>query len=204
MFDIENNSGPIDILIGADVAGRLFTGKRRVLSSGLVAMETNLGLTLMEKNYFTLSEKEDAAMMLISILEVLGISDLVEMKNKRERENLTKLHSEETVRINTEGIYEVSQPWKENYLRIPSNNEIAMKRLESSTKKLHQETLFTAYDDVFKEWELLGIIENDPVDSSSHLHEYFLSHRPVVKQLKCAQFLMPLPDKLDPHRSTSV
>ncbi|GFU25975.1 integrase catalytic domain-containing protein [Trichonephila clavipes] len=28
MFDIENNSGPIDILVGADVAGRLFTGKR--------------------------------------------------------------------------------------------------------------------------------------------------------------------------------
>ncbi|GFR00879.1 integrase catalytic domain-containing protein [Trichonephila clavata] len=39
MFDIENNSGPINILVGADVAGRLFTGKRRVLSSGLVAME---------------------------------------------------------------------------------------------------------------------------------------------------------------------
>ncbi|GFY66602.1 DUF1758 domain-containing protein [Trichonephila inaurata madagascariensis] len=38
------------------------------------------------------------------------------------------------------------------------------------------------YDDVFKEWELLGIIENDPVDSSSHVHEYFLPHRPVVKQ----------------------
>ncbi|GFQ71119.1 integrase catalytic domain-containing protein [Trichonephila clavata] len=30
-----------------------------------------------------------------------------------------------------------------------------MKRLESLTKKLHQETLFTAYDDEFKEWELL-------------------------------------------------
>ncbi|GFX79702.1 integrase catalytic domain-containing protein [Trichonephila clavipes] len=43
MFDIENNSGPIDILVGADAAGRLFTGKRRVLSSGLVAMETYLG-----------------------------------------------------------------------------------------------------------------------------------------------------------------
>ncbi|GFS59089.1 integrase catalytic domain-containing protein [Trichonephila clavipes] len=57
-----------------------------------------------------------------------------------------------------------------------------MKRLESSTKKLHQETLFTAYDDVFKEWELLGIIENDPVDSSSHLHGHYLPHRPIVKQ----------------------
>ena len=36
MFDIENNSEPIDILFWRDVAGRLFTGKRRVLSSELV------------------------------------------------------------------------------------------------------------------------------------------------------------------------
>ncbi|GFT51016.1 integrase catalytic domain-containing protein [Nephila pilipes] len=40
VFNIENNSGPIDILVGEDVAGRLFTGKERVLSSGLVAIET--------------------------------------------------------------------------------------------------------------------------------------------------------------------
>ncbi|GFW50028.1 DUF1758 domain-containing protein [Trichonephila clavipes] len=116
-----------------------------------------------------------------NVLEVLGISDPVEIKNKRERENLTKLHFEETVRINTEGRYEVSLPWKENHFPIPSNKDIAMKRLESLTKKLHQETLFTAYD-VFKEWELLGTIENDPVDSSPHLHGHYLPHRPVVKQ----------------------
>ncbi|GFW67655.1 integrase catalytic domain-containing protein [Trichonephila clavipes] len=97
-------------------------------------------------------------------LEVLGISDSVEMKNKRERENLTKLHFEETVGINAEERYEVSLPWKENHFPIPINKEIAMKRLESSIENLHEETLFTAYDDVLKEWELLGIIENDPVD----------------------------------------
>ncbi|GFQ75079.1 integrase catalytic domain-containing protein [Trichonephila clavata] len=31
------------------------------------------------------------------------------------------------------------------------------------------------------EWELLGIIENDPVDSSSHLHEHYLPHRICCK-----------------------
>ncbi|GFQ78343.1 integrase catalytic domain-containing protein [Trichonephila clavata] len=62
MFYIENNSGPIDILVGADVAGRLFTGKIRVLSSGLVAMNTYLGGTLMGKTNL-LSEKEDTSMM---------------------------------------------------------------------------------------------------------------------------------------------
>ncbi|GFV40273.1 DUF1758 domain-containing protein [Trichonephila clavipes] len=67
-------------------------------------------------------------------LEILGISDPVEMKNKRERENFAKLHFEETVRINTEGRYEVSLPWEENLFPIPSIKDIAMKRLESSTK----------------------------------------------------------------------
>ncbi|GFW67656.1 integrase catalytic domain-containing protein [Trichonephila clavipes] len=33
MFDIENNSGPINILVGADVAGRLFTGNIEWISS---------------------------------------------------------------------------------------------------------------------------------------------------------------------------
>ncbi|GFX11422.1 integrase catalytic domain-containing protein [Trichonephila clavipes] len=138
MFDIENNSGPTDILVGADVAGRLFTGKKRVLSSGLVAMETYLGWTLMGKTNL-LSEKEDTAMMVISMfvreatisdlfsLEVLGIRDSDEVKNKRERENLTKLHFEETVRINTEGRYEASLHWKENHFPIPNNKEISMK-----------------------------------------------------------------------------
>ncbi|GBN38796.1 hypothetical protein AVEN_75281-1 [Araneus ventricosus] len=93
MFDIEANLGPIDVLIGADVAGRLFTGKRRVLSSGLLAMESYLGWTIMGKTNLP-SEKEDTAMMVISMfvreatisdlfsLEVLGISDPAEMKPK--------------------------------------------------------------------------------------------------------------------------
>ncbi|GBN46179.1 hypothetical protein AVEN_237441-1 [Araneus ventricosus] len=94
MFDIKDNLGPIDVLIGADVAGRLFTGKRRVLSSGLVAMESYLGWTIMGKTNLPY-EKEDTAMMVISMfvreatisylfsLEVLGISDPAEMKPKR-------------------------------------------------------------------------------------------------------------------------
>ncbi|GBM11178.1 hypothetical protein AVEN_207717-1 [Araneus ventricosus] len=193
MFDIEDKLGPIDFIIGADVAGRLFTGKRRVLSSGLVALESYLGWTIMGKTNL-LSEREDTAMMVISMfvreatisdlfsLEVLGISDPVEMKSKKENKYLTKLYFEETVRINEDGRYEVSLPWKGDHLPLPSNKEIAMKRLETSTRKLHHENLFTAYDDVFKEWASLGIIENDPVESSSRHHEQYLPHRPVVKQ----------------------
>ncbi|GBM89880.1 hypothetical protein AVEN_111828-1 [Araneus ventricosus] len=104
------------------------------------------------------------------------------MKYKKENEYLTKLYFEETVRINEDGRYEVSLPWKGDHLPLPSNKEIAIKRLETTTRKLHHENLFTAYDDVFTEWASLGIIGNDPVESSSRHHEHYLPHRPVVKQ----------------------
>ncbi|GBN37214.1 hypothetical protein AVEN_67585-1 [Araneus ventricosus] len=189
MFDIEDNLGPIDVLIGADVAGGLFTGKRRVLSSGLVALESYLRWTIMGKTNLP-SEKEDTAMMVISMfireatiydlfsLEVLGISDPVEMKSKQENEYLNKMYFEESVRMNEDGRYEVSLPWKGDHLPLPSNKEIAMKQLETSTRKLHHENLFTAYDGVFKKWASL----DDPVESSCRHNEHYLPHRPVVKQ----------------------
>ncbi|GBM13281.1 hypothetical protein AVEN_226270-1 [Araneus ventricosus] len=95
------------------------------------------------------SEKEDTAMIVISMfvreatnsdlfsLEVLRISDPVQMKSKKENEYLTKLYFEETVRINEDGRYKVSLPWKRDHLPLPSNKDIAMKRLEISTRKLH-------------------------------------------------------------------
>ncbi|GBM31787.1 hypothetical protein AVEN_56895-1 [Araneus ventricosus] len=116
------------------------------------------------------SEKEDTAMMVILMfvraatisdlfsLEVLGISDPVEMKSKKENEYLTKLYFEETVRINEVRRYEDSIPWKGDNLSLPT------------------------YDDVFKEWGSLDIIEKDTVEPSSLHHEHYLPHRPVVKQ----------------------
>ncbi|GBN08007.1 hypothetical protein AVEN_215209-1 [Araneus ventricosus] len=93
------------------------------------------------------------------------------MKSRKENECLTQLYFEEAVRINEDERYEVSLPWKGDHLPLPSNKEIAMKRLETSTKKLHHENLFTTYYDVFKECASLGIIENDPVESSSRHHD---------------------------------
>ncbi|GBN96748.1 hypothetical protein AVEN_12200-1 [Araneus ventricosus] len=104
------------------------------------------------------------------------------MKSKKENEYLTKMYFEEALRIKEDGRYEVSLPWKGDHLPLSNNKEIAMKRLGTSTRKLHHENLFTAYDDMFKEWASLGIIENDPVESSSRHHEHYLPHRPVVKQ----------------------
>ncbi|GIX92957.1 uncharacterized protein CEXT_147011 [Caerostris extrusa] len=49
LTDIQENAGPIEVLLGADVAGKLITGRREELETGLVALETKLGWTLMGK-----------------------------------------------------------------------------------------------------------------------------------------------------------
>ncbi|XP_035210940.1 uncharacterized protein LOC118185223 [Stegodyphus dumicola] len=88
-YDTEDSSGPIDLLIGADVAGRLFTDRKIVLSSGSVAIETYLAWTLIGKTSVN-AEREDKAMTIVTMfvkdanisdlfsLDILRISDLVE------------------------------------------------------------------------------------------------------------------------------
>lgn len=44
-----NSPGPIEVLIGSDVAGKLYTGRTFKLATGLVAVEMLLGWTLMGK-----------------------------------------------------------------------------------------------------------------------------------------------------------
>ncbi|GBM89657.1 hypothetical protein AVEN_180349-1 [Araneus ventricosus] len=49
LTDTNVYSEPIQVLIGADIMGKLLNGKRKLLSSGLVAVETHLEWTLMGK-----------------------------------------------------------------------------------------------------------------------------------------------------------
>lgn len=46
-------SGEIDVLIGADIAGKLLTDQRATSDCGIVAVGTNLGWTLMGKSSTT-------------------------------------------------------------------------------------------------------------------------------------------------------
>ncbi|GFU38977.1 hypothetical protein TNCV_2144251 [Trichonephila clavipes] len=49
MTDFQKSLEPIEVLLGADIVGKLFKGKQEQLKSGLVAMRTKLGWTLMGK-----------------------------------------------------------------------------------------------------------------------------------------------------------
>ncbi|GBM47202.1 hypothetical protein AVEN_271263-1 [Araneus ventricosus] len=155
LADVGEKSQPVQVLIDADLFGKFLTGHRRSLSCGMVAIEISLGWTLSGK--------------------VPG------NRVTSKQENLTKEHFLQTVRYNDDKRYEVHLPWLDNYAPLPDSLELAIRRLESTTKKLLHENLYDAYEGKFLEWLHEGIIEKVPVDEIN-LSGNYLPHRPALKE----------------------
>ncbi|GFS34677.1 DUF1758 domain-containing protein [Trichonephila inaurata madagascariensis] len=78
-----NLGGKIEILIGADVAGKLLTGTMFYLKSGPVAIKTKLGWTLMGKTYRNKTKFDNNHFMNVTSMFVndMCISDLRNLKD---------------------------------------------------------------------------------------------------------------------------
>ncbi|XP_035217634.1 uncharacterized protein LOC118190947 [Stegodyphus dumicola] len=194
LTDTQGNPGPIEVLLGADVAGKLFTGKREELRTGLVAIETKLGWTLMGKvpqsehqhnvnmTIVSMLSQEDLPISSLWDLELLGIRDPVEQKTKEESRRAIMVHFQETVRQLENGRYEVDMPWKIEHAVLPDNYDLSLKRLESTTKKLEKIGYRERYHEVFNEWLQEGVIEEVPQKELSLPVVHYLPHRPVIKE----------------------
>lgn len=94
------DSSPIELLIGADVAGKLFTGQKKILKCGLVAIETVLGWALMGKvlmENLAISNRWAISMITLSLnlndititnlwkLDALGNTEPSEKKDQKNR-----------------------------------------------------------------------------------------------------------------------
>lgn len=185
--------GPVDILIGADIAGKLFTGQKRELKCGLIAMETALGWTLMGKmKQPDFSKSTEKHSMLVSSmlsldrfsvsqlwdLDVLGIKDSIEVGNKKEISTAAQDKFLEGLKTYDDGRYEVELPWTVDHPNLPNNYASANRRLMTTLKKLEEKEAIPAYDQVFQEWNNNGIIE---VIGGKQDEGYYLPHRPVFK-----------------------
>ncbi|XP_035208103.1 uncharacterized protein LOC118182822 [Stegodyphus dumicola] len=135
----EHSPSEIHILIGADIAGKLLTGKIKKLECGLVCIETYLGWSIMGKIPVEMENKYDcsyAFSMLVSDskisdlwkLDTLGILDPSESQTKRELEKQTMTHFLSNVKRDEEGRFQVCLPWIENRSLLPNYREIAEKR----------------------------------------------------------------------------
>jgi hypothetical protein len=180
---------PIEVLIGADVYGKLLTGRREILQCGLVAIETYLGWVVTGKMQ---SRQKVSSMMALTMfaqsepvnklweLDVLGIQDPQCKKSKEERERAVRTYFLDTVRVNEEGRYEVRLPWIEGHPPVPRNFNLAKRRLENTIQKLAGSRLKAEYEEVLEDWLRSGIIEEVPISQRDEGH--YLPHRPVVKE----------------------
>ncbi|XP_054287608.1 uncharacterized protein LOC129003337 [Macrosteles quadrilineatus] len=204
-ISVKDGDGPIEVLIGADVAGKLYTEKRYLLSNGLVAMHTLLGWTLMGR---TIVEGNDrsSSMAVTSLLspidnksisdlwslDVLGIKDPVEVKSESSVKSRTMEHFVESVSVENDGRYQVKLPWVDDHPPLPTNLKVAQKRLGNLTNKLNSSGYFSSYQQVLSDWEELGIIEK--VNDANLEIGHYLPHRHVIKENSLTTKLRPVFD----------
>ncbi|XP_018402106.1 PREDICTED: uncharacterized protein LOC108779233 [Cyphomyrmex costatus] len=164
------------LLIEADIAGKILTGKVLQIDQGITALETKLGWTFLGREFDDNSES-DAALIVMSMLsQEANVSDLWRLDTLGITDPIEK-----TTRVNEEGRYEVLLPWKENHPPLQDNRDVAEKRLKAVTKKLRHEDLFEDYNTVLNNWLAEGIIERVPTHEVLK-KSYYLPHRPVVKK----------------------
>lgn len=81
------------------------------------------------------------------------------------------------------GRYEVSLPWKENHPALPDNYSLSYSRLASLITCLRKTPeVLREYDNVIREQEFTGVIENVGEESTGKVH--YLPHREVVRSNK--------------------
>lgn len=184
--------GPIELLIGADVAGKLMTGGFKRLNSDLTAIETKLGWTILGRTKLNSEETEnlvvtsmltrDVRLTDLWELDCLGIKDPAENQSKNELEEASERYFERTLNRDSDGRYIVSLPWIEGHQALPDNKMIAERRLKSTMKTLQNKGLTEAYEDVFKQWLDEQIIEEVKPCYLNESNCHYLPHRAVVKE----------------------
>uniref|UniRef100_A0A1Y1MQW7 CCHC-type domain-containing protein n=1 Tax=Photinus pyralis TaxID=7054 RepID=A0A1Y1MQW7_PHOPY len=189
--DVGSGSHKIEVLIGGDIYGKLLTGKLHQLESGLTAIETLLGWTVLGK-VKTCSEWSSTSMIVTSMLnssstitnlwdlEKIGIDDPCEKLTKAEVDDQVREHFRQTVSRDSDGRYQISLPWLDDHAhaRLPTNKFVAQRRLENATQKLKADGKYMDYEQVFKQWLNLDVIEEVKGECVSC---HYLPHRPVYK-----------------------
>ncbi|GFY09513.1 uncharacterized protein TNCV_4321921 [Trichonephila clavipes] len=160
LSDLNCKETEIGLLIGADNIGKLLTGNLIEFDSGLTAIETKLGWTVIgkvcsnDKNVMLTTSSlhvRNVSVKELWELDVLGITDPLLNENTKENFELTDFKNK--MKILPDGRYEVKLPWKCNSENLPSNKELTWKRHLRMMNKLRNGKFFEDYKSVFRQWE---------------------------------------------------
>ena len=169
---------PIHIIMGASDYQRIKTTEPPILGKNPDqdpgAELTMLGWTLTgrmvsaytecEKEFFVNSGPEEFERM--CSLDVLGITDCGDKSKLFHEEFKEKLKKED------DGYYTTRLPWKNDIKELPSNKELAIARLRSTTKKLEKMGKLGEYDKIMQEQISDGILEEIPQQPTGNTIHY--------------------------------
>ncbi|XP_035232550.1 uncharacterized protein LOC118204328 [Stegodyphus dumicola] len=113
--------------------------------------------------------------------DTLGILDPLKDKTKLDFQEEASKHFLSAVKINKEGRFQVFSPWLRDHPPLPENFDLAIKRLDSTVKRLKADNLYEECGEGFCEWEREGIIES-VAKNEIELRCHYLPHHHVVKE----------------------
>ena len=128
--------------------------------------------TFVEKQFFVRSSKDEFEQM--CSLDEIGIKD-----EKSKATDFCQRHNDQIV-LTKDGFYEAPLPWKSDRLPLPDNKELALGRLQSSTKRLEKFGKLQKHQ-IMKEQLNAGIIEPAPKSHSWEVVHY-IPHQSVIEE----------------------
>ncbi|MEL6606441.1 MAG: hypothetical protein AAFP20_24885, partial [Cyanobacteria bacterium J06614_10] len=112
-------------------------------------------------------------------LDSFGCTDLSEDVSDYDRVKISQFKDGISFQ---DGKYHVCIPWKEEIIdKVPSNHRVALAVLKRVVKKLQDNGLFSAYQEVFYQQLQEGIIERIQVSYRDLDNFVWIPHRPVIK-----------------------
>ena len=187
----------IDVLIGSDYYWKLITGEIRRGDGGPVAFHTRFG--------WVLSGPTDTTSQITSVTSLVATHTLrvdAEPDTSRDLDNCLRsfwdLESlgicdsegsvlaefDNNVRFK-DGRYEVSLPWKEYHTPLPTNYDLASKRLQGLLSSLRQDPdTLLEYDRIIKDQISQGIVQTAKASIEGEQKLHYLPHHAVVRRDK--------------------
>lgn len=179
--------GPVDVLLGADVLGKLLlTGKRVLHAEGLVAMDTKLGHVLLGPAFRPVAaRKSDNFLVGSTLSEVVQRFWELEEPPTAYRVNPDEEECELFYQNNTGRLYSgrflLRLPFRANRPLLGSSRKAAETRLLSMERRMRRDAVFRQkYVEFMREYESLGHMSVSKVDWSATEH-CFLPHHAVLK-----------------------
>ena len=193
----------VDILIGLDHYWSLVYDNT-IRLEGLVAQKTRMGWML--SGQYTTERKtgETTKQQLLckgnscisdDLVRNLWDLDSIGISATEQDTNMCIQQFEDTIDYN-EGRYIVGLPWNNLKTQLMDNRPIALKRLQSLTRKLNGDPqLKLAYNENIQDMEDKGMIrEVSELDRGTNGPVFYLPHRPVVKMDSCTTKVRPVFD----------